>query len=258
MLLSLFIYINAAASTDSDSIKPLPQINKDFLVVVHIVRNQSGAAGIAEATIRNVMNQVSSIFKPINANFVICEFKYIDNFQYNDMIFQETISKRKKELDPLYRLEHRINMFFINDPDVLEKKTCGYASSGGIADYGNIVIKKSCTDVGTIAHEVGHYFGLGHTFEKNGIAELANGSNCSIAGDKFCDTPADPYVEGTSIDDYIDVCVFKSLLRDSNGDTYAPDVSNIMSYYTSCICLTFSYEQYQSMANYYLSHTSTW
>jgi Pregnancy-associated plasma protein-A len=53
----------------------------------------------------------------------------------------------------------------------------------------------------TLPHEMGHIFGLYHTFQGWGSRnpntpieslEKADGSNCDVAGDLVCDTPADP------------------------------------------------------------------
>lgn len=50
-------------------------------------------------------------------------------------------------------------------------------------------------DIDKLIHEIGHYFGLLHTFETvtSLTREKVDGSNCANAGDKICDTPADPY-----------------------------------------------------------------
>jgi len=246
--------INICASTQADSIKPLVKINKEFLIVAHIVLDSLKNENVSRQNIINTIAQVNAVFKPIGASFRICEFKTIENFNYNNL----TIGKvEKEELDPLYKLDHRINMYFIDKPDLI---ACAYASLGGIGDYGNVVIGKRCISTGTIAHELGHFFGLNHTFEK-AIPELADGSNCKTAGDGFCDTPADPFKIGDGLSLYINelTCQYISDVKDANGDYYTPDVSNIMSYYTNCICLTFSREQYNSMANYYLlSNLGTW
>lgn len=243
----------ASATTQADSIKPLVKINKEFLIVAHIVLDSAKNKNISEAAISSAIAQVNAVFKPIGASFRICEFKTIENFNYDNL----TAGKiDKDELDPLYKLTHRINMYFVDAADPI---ACAYASLGGIAEYGNIVVSKKCVDVSTISHEFGHFFGLKHTFEKT-VPELVDGSNCKTAGDGFCDTPADPYKMGDDVTAYINLlsCKFISDLKDANGEYYNPDVSNIMSYYGRCVCLTFTREQYNSMANYYLSHLGTW
>ena len=104
---------------------------------------------------------------------------------------------------------------------------------------------------GTLVHEMGHYWGLEHTFEGNGT-ELADGSNCETEGDGFCDTPGDPYVPFTPSSEWETDCIFDWMGTDANGDFYDPDVGNIMSYY-DCAC-HFSYEQYLHMANLYTNN----
>jgi len=246
------------ASTQADTIKPLVKINKEFLIVAHIVLDATKNTNLSEEAVRTAIAQVNTVFKPIGVSFRICEFKNIENFNYNDLVNGKV---NRTDLDPLYKLKNRINMYFVETPDAV---ACAYASLGGISEFdvaqdGNLVIGKKCVDVITISHEMGHFFGLKHTFDK-AVPELANGSNCDTAGDGFCDTPADPYVQGTDINEYINplTCKFISTLKDFNGDYYSPDVSNIMSYYGRCICLTFTTEQYNSMANYYLSNLGTW
>ncbi|MEM8909477.1 MAG: M43 family zinc metalloprotease, partial [Bacteroidota bacterium] len=116
-----------------------------------------------------------------------------------------------------------------------------------------VVITKENLD--EIPHEMGHYFGLLDTFEGSGT-ELVNGSNCETEGDLVCDTPADPYVPGQPIENYVNVdlgCRFINPQTDANGDPYAPLVGNTMSDYPNeCDC-GFTNGQYLRMANTYLN-----
>lgn len=105
----------------------------------------------------------------------------------------------------------------------------------------------------TLTHEMGHYWGLEHTFAG---PELANGSDCTTAGDAICDTPADPYM-GPPLDQYLTDCIFTGMMQDPNGDWFDPDVGNIMSYYSGCRC-HFSYQQYERMAQTYLNGPGMW
>jgi hypothetical protein len=247
LLTSLVSYSNVC-----DTIKPLPRINKEFLVVAHIVTDKDSVPNVTPAEVINVLAQVSQIFEPIGATFTVCEFRYIYNFQYNALN-----TARANELDPQYKVSNRINIYYVANFVETLTPYCGFAGLGGILfTQANITIK--CNTASTVAHEMGHYFSLSHTFEGSGT-ELADGSNCQFEGDGICDTPADPYVDQDDMTTYINsACLFISQKKDANGDYYDPDVSNIMSYYTDCRCLKFSHQQYEKMANYYLSNSTAW
>lgn len=81
-----------------------------------------------------------------------------------------------------------------------------------------------------LAHELGHVLGLPHTDGLYGspIPELADGSNCAIAGDMICDTPADPGLYQPGLVDPV-TCTYIGTLTDANGDSYAPMINNIMA-----------------------------
>lgn len=87
------------------------------------------------------------------------------------------------------------------------------------------------------AHELGHCLSLYHTFEsaanpKENVErdEMGTCFNCKIAGDKCCDTPADPQI-GNVVN-----CIWAStdLIDDCQFFYVNVDVKNIMSYFFGC------------------------
>lgn len=254
ILFQLFSFSVKSQNTNGlkNSFKPLPQINKEFLVVAHLVLDQKGIPGIDSIRIVNQLNELNKVFAPISASFKLCKIKYVENYQYN--IDEET---NMEELLVKYRETNRLNLYYIfglGNPHV-----CGNGTLGGITSpgYAGVIISKFCGSAISIAHAFGHFFNLLDTNTGQG-KELVDGSNCAIEGDLVCDTPADPYDFSTV--PWINECLFiNKSKKDAKGNYYEPDVSNIMSFYPDkCNCLEFTHDQYTRMAEYYLKNPVSW
>jgi hypothetical protein len=252
-LIVIFFYFLFVSLSFSQTKGELPCISKTFQVAVHVVKDEFGNKNINMTDIYSYFDQLNIYFEPICISFNICDTLTIDNFAF------DTITKDVHDayMQSLYNLNNRINVYYVTN--IIGTNINGFATLGGIKNFnlGGIVIEKISTAL-TLAHEMGHYFGLKHTFEGSGT-ELVNGSNCNIAGDEICDTPADPYNENEDPFAYVDAtCTFISLKQDLNDHFYNPHVSNIMSYYLHCDCGNFTHGQYMKMAQTYLGGVGMW
>lgn len=238
----------------------LPNINKKFLVVLHMTQDSLGnqsldAAGIAQA--KNDILSGSGYFSDIGISFEASDSVYlVDNHRFDVIETEEELN----ELSRIYAKEHRINLFIINSYGGELEGGCGIA--GDFSMY----MAAGCFNPTSFGHETGHIFGLPHTFGGGSVLgdfvasdELADGSNCGTGGDAICDTPADPYIPNdTTGIVWVEDCAFIYDGLDANGDYYDPDLGNIMSYYfESCACgVFFTNGQLRVMADTYLNTTS--
>lgn len=223
--------------------KDLPCLNKTFQIHAHVFLDSLGVAIYTPEQLASDIEIANGAFAPICVDFNLCGIDTITNYEYDSLGTME----EQQELVNLFHKKNRINVYLISqfqDPD-----KCGEATTD--LPQNNSVIWLKCFG-GTLVHELGHLFGLSHTFGGD-EPELVNGSNCETAGDKLCDTPADPYVINPLIK-WTDGCEFVHLKKDANGQFYNPDTYNIMSYYP-CAC-RFTQQQFRLMAETYLSNKS--
>lgn len=252
----LFVYLNfVLAFLNAQTTDRLPCIDKTFSIAAHIVLDSLGNPSHSTASIYAAVSNLNIEFAPICVSFEVCSIDSIENFRYNN-VDDRPNPNHWEEMQTLYHIRNRINIYYVQDI-TSPAGAAGFAGLGCITNLtsNGIVLKNNSA----LPHEMGHYFGLSHTFEGSGV-ELVNGSNCTTAGDKICDTPADPYIHPSDFADYIENCIFISDRRDANGQYYDPILTNIMSYYP-CTCEPgkgFTHQQYKKMAETYLANPGMW
>lgn len=258
--LGLLFSISLPAQTFHHTGSSLPCLDKRFTIVAHIVRDSFGLPGVDTNAIKDRIIEMNGYFSPICAAFEICEFRYIDNFQYDDIDKPEDWP----EMQVKYHADNRINLYFVTGTNSTE---FGFATPGGIAvmDSGGIVVDKipsTFPQSKVIPHHMGHFFGLLDTYDTEFGAEWVNGDNCATAGDMICDTPADPYTATLPLDDFLDIplrpCLFIFGGKDDNNEYYVPDVGNLMSFYGFTCGCGFSRDQLERMALNFLTDPRMW
>jgi hypothetical protein len=217
----------------------IDRVFKELSITAYIVKDSLGQPNITPAAINADIATLNTLFDPIKVSFAVCKFVYIDNYNYDTFVKEQ----HEAEMTTLYNQPNTINMYFTETIESKKAQVAGYAYFPGGPDV--ILIKKS-GGAGVIQHEMGHFFGLYHTFEASFGGELANESNCSTAGDLLCDTEADP--RGKDVNCHYD---YTSIPKDANGDYYIPPTDNIMSYY-SCPC-QLTEDQYNRMVQQFVS-----
>jgi len=220
--------------------------SKSFVPIkVNILRKDNGTGGLTEAQLQDAIAEMNVFYANASLEFFICDaIRYIDDTElYNFESSEESTLTSTRDIDNV------INIYFANTvTSNTGGSLCGYAYYPGGPE--RILMKNSCAINGsTLAHEMGHFFSLPHTHGfGNTTTELVNGSNCTTSGDYICDTPADPKLGygNVSYD-----CAYSGTSTDANGDAYAPDVSNVMSYSRKQCRTLFSPGQYARIQSTY-------
>ena len=238
-----------------------PQNTVTIPVVIHIV-HQNGVENLADTQVVNVINQLNLRFQnaaPFNqttgtnigiqfcrasvdpfgnaTNGITRDVSPYTNITYNN--FSEDVSlKNVNRWEPkLY-----LNIWVIKSISSFDG-VIGYSSFPNWAgtNFDGIVMQYNFFNSEILSHEIGHYFGLLHTFNGG-----CTNNNCLLDGDLVCDTPPDATSNGT--------CRGNSCNTDTNDTTgtspFITNVNDLPNYmdYTTCM-LSFTQGQGNRMNN---------
>ncbi len=208
-------------------------------IKAHVVRQSDGRGGVSPELLIYALQDLNKAFSNSGIHFT-----YVGDIDYIDSDTYYKFSKQEEEaLASGHDRNDAINVYFLNSiTNNSGIPICGYSYMPG--GKNRLFLSASCLGNGTtFAHEMGHYLSLYHT---HGVSfnppELADESNCSLAGDELCDTPADPNLLGK-----VEGCEYTGKDLDVEGNPYHPDVENIMSYATPSCRVHFSQGQINRM-----------
>lgn len=244
-------------------------LNKKFSIVFYVVLDSMYSPGIAtQATLNAMVINLNNAFKRICVEFLNCSTVYIPHHPYNDWT--------KSIVDPVvtsnWYTDKTINFYIPTQVTAQLYEPNGYAYPPPatftntpkdviVCDKASLVGSNNALFVSsTPIHEMGHFFGLPHTFDEIGTPtvipappvgaisnEFFNRTNCYSHGDGFCDTEADCYPLGFNNNTTpVPICDYQTGIKDGNNEYYVPPLDNLMSLYP-CRC-HFSQEQYNYMA----------
>jgi len=229
--------------------------NEDPIYVkmkVHIVGDDNGEGFYRLSNLLTSVCKLNEDMAPAGIYMEMdLDINYISSSRYNVHDFSTGAQMMSQYNEP-----GKVNCYIVADP----AGNCGYFSPSRDA----VALRKSCLGEAsaTWSHELGHFFSLPHTFSgwegtmyeegqvapvrignRNRLVELADSSNCRIAGDGFCDTKAD-YLS------YRWTCVnglSPIVLTDPDSVNFRAVGENIMSYSNDVCQRIFSEEQADAM-----------
>lgn len=227
----------------------------------HIISKSDGTGAVQEHRVLDMLCGLNEFFAPLDIQFYIKDgFNYFSNTAAAtdpQSAGGTTHMKAKK-------VKNVVNVFLpqsFTKPGLLGYYTEGYP--GYQNDF--LVVKKSQVGKGiyTIEHEIGHFFSLLHPFngwEDNDYdpsvhgnpvkiltapnfsldppfnavpVEFVDQTNCEIAGDLICDTPAS-YNFANNYWGAKGCQPMDQSVKDYHGDVVNPDEENLMDYFNGC------------------------
>ncbi len=202
---------------------------------LHLVANSLNNYYPDSAGVQQALDNLNQAFERSGISFRYCEIDSVENYKYNGF----SIDAEIEEVKTLFYKAGVINIFVVEGILINGITTFieGHTFFPGGDDI--IIITRQEFLLNGLPHQMGHFFGLYHTFEDGFGSEYVDGSNCATSGDLICDTPADITVA-------IFDCIPNNTMTDANGDKYHHPFDNMMSAARSCRC-TFSIAQLNKM-----------
>jgi len=159
---------------------------------------------------------------------------------YND--FSDTYDA--PDLLSVYIFDHKKEFCNISATSISCGRTGGFSYILSERTNNIVMSRFDISDIKVLAHEMGHFWGLYHTFEEAqyGKDDLSK-ENCHLLGDRICDTPGDP---GAIFEVYVNYVTCETLnLKNEAGKEYKPMIENYMGHYKPCYLKEFKFTPQQ-------------
>lgn len=233
----------------------------NFRLRIHVLRDANGNGGQPIEKIQQALCVLHEDFLPHNIHFHLEDINYIDDSHWFNFDFENNYDHtiHYDQLEAAYNNSNSIDILLLPDNigdfggDAHDVGATTFALLGGE------IVNEFVAYTSVISHEVGHLFGLYHTFHgkftspggsecREFVARPNNPNNdpfnCDSCGDYCCDTPADPNM-GFNVS--TNNCQWTGSGSGPNGDPYDPDEKNIMAYSRPSCMEYFTSEQKNRM-----------
>ncbi len=196
-------------------------------LTIHIVHSRDGLGGLTLPQLEVAMRDLNRMWQPAGIQFFI--YGEIDHINDDTHFFLPDDQAARDALRQVNVVANTINVYFTSMAGPCGQSTFTTNANQGILM--NHFCAGSTDNPSTFAHEMGHYLDLYHTHETAFGVECPNGNNCSEAGDRLCDTAADPGLF-TRVNIH---CAYDNLAATPmicDQTPYNPPTRNVMSYST--------------------------
>jgi len=238
----------------NDSIRSLvnSQETIKFPIRIGVVQSDTNSISLSEIEVREVLNQLNKSFTTTGFLFYLDRIDIIKSDlsledlsnNINDVYDEFSQKNDLTDLLTIYVLNHKKEFCEISNNRISCARTGGFSYILSDRTTNIVVSRFDLSDPKIVAHEMGHFFGLYHTFEEQLFGkDTFDKGLCSNTGDRICDTPPDP---GTVFEIYVNYSTCEMIgLKDRHGNEYKPALENYMSYYKPCYLKEYSFTEGQ-------------
>lgn len=204
-------------------------------VFVHVVADDNGtnvAAG--DSSVMRQMENMRQFYAAHGICFILAGYEQINSTDLNN----QNADTEETELFP-FLVPNMVNVFV--HANLVDNDGGLNGNAYGIPNYYLSISRSAITSTenrSTLSHEMGHDFGLYHTFQgrddgsgtiiRENVARSGNCKNCDTEGDLLCDTKADRNNDADVISET--TCAYIGSMNDACGTALQMEPANIMTY----------------------------
>jgi len=240
--------------------------SKDVKIYWHAVHNESGEGKLDKATINNQLSVVTKYFEDVGLKFILEDIEYIvnDNWFYSTTdVIHNQMKKSIWDKKANYDLNNYLHIYSIKaDSSFAGSSVFPWyfeSSTDGIVLNYESLPGGELTDLNkgmTLVHELGHFFGLYHTFHNGNLTifkcdDVKNYNGCR--GSDLCDdTPQQKFCHYSgcgkcNLNQFGEIDGLHTCNSCIEEDDKPDLVSNIMGYNTDDCMQSFTQDQIRRM-----------
>lgn len=213
----------------------------------------SGSSSTLMTFMRQELELANQVFQQASIDFYISDIDFIDNPAWFSFDLAQI-----SNIHSAYNDANAINVYLVNT--FVNSGVGGFANLPNQSPSNVIFLSVLQGPKYVLAHELGHYFNLVHTFNQTFMDGPSNSAayngDCATTGDMICDTPPEPVCNSNlSWSCNNPGCNSNPLIVNYQGSTYNynPHRENIMSY-NSCPSQSFKPGQIERMLHALNTH----